>query len=636
MPLKIKTFSNQSGGNAFYKAVTHPAVADKAQELIAKLQKSGAVALYDPLGQMESFAEFFPLHDIEIAGLFVQDVEHIGHVWHNHTAQPVTKLQDAKCKTVFIAAFDTARLSEHIRPFLPPMAQIQSLDALRLPDAMISDRRNYLANLNFANNFAFFRDGEGQHTRVVTANYWSTYGSVSPRMWCCLLDDDGKKIAEWFENLPAAGATIIFDSAEIRQRFKLPAFTGQLFLHVVGATGHDIVKYALDTYGDEEHVLSCTHDANAWPSNQFAGLPAPSEDESVVLWVQNSHPRTIPAGEIGLNLMGHDKIAFLNKAIPPYATYKLDVAELLPKALWPQQIEIQAGKNFVRPRYEVTTKSNGHTRIAHPNVERDDLKPDTNLSQLHDLIGKGFILPAPILPLDKYVSIALPTPMSTTQSHLPVKALIYDARGKKILEHPFGNLKRSDSVALVLNDILSGQKLDGGYGHVELVYDFTVGKEADGWLHALFRYHDKNSGHGAETSFGAHIFNTVLTYKNEPQSYAGRPPGISTRLFLRIGPKPYDTLCHLVYPSSTTWHPTSDTSLILTSTAGQEVAKKSIRIPCGGSLFWRVSEYFTPEQIKAAGSHPYVTIRDTTSRLFGYHGLLSGDKAFSLDHMFGF
>ena len=155
-------------------------------------------------------------------------------------------------------------------------------------------------------------------------------------------------------------------------------------------------------------------------------------------------------------------------------------------------------------------------------------------------------------------------------------------------------------------------------------------------MHALFRYHDRVSGHAAETSFGAHVFNTVLTYKNEPQSYAGRAPGLSTRLFLRVGGKPYDTMCHLIYPASLPWHPTSDTVLALTSTAGQEIAKKTVRIPCGGSLLWRVSEVFTEEQVRAAGPHPYVVIRDTTCRLFGYHGLTSGDKAFSLDHMFGF
>jgi hypothetical protein len=33
---------------------------------------------------------------------------------------------------------------------------------------------------------------------------------------------------------------------------------------------------------------------------------------------------------------------------------------------------------------------------------------------------------------------------------------------------------------------------------------------------------------------------------------------------------------------------------------------------------------------------PYMLIRDLTCRLFGYHGLLHGEQAFSLDHMFGF
>ena len=61
----------------------------------------------------------------------------------------------------------------------------------------------------------------------------------------------------------------------MRARFGLGDFTGQLFVQRVGAAGHDVVKYALDTYGDDAGELSCTHDANAWPSDLYAGLPAP-------------------------------------------------------------------------------------------------------------------------------------------------------------------------------------------------------------------------------------------------------------------------------------------------------------------------------------------------------------------------
>jgi hypothetical protein len=534
-----------------------------------------------------------------------------------------------------VAAFDAEKLVGQVRHLMPANTPWFSFDALRLPDEMIGDKRNYLANLNFATNFAFFRDGGGHHTRVVTVNYWSTYGAKNPQIWCWLVDAQGEKIAEWKEPLPPANAGVVIDSAEVRARFKLPEFTGQLFMHVIGAAGHDVVKYALDTYGDDAKTLSCTHDANAWPSDLYAGLPAPKEDEDVVLWVQNSHPGAIPAGELGMNLMGDDKISLLKKAIPAFGSYRLSVAELLPKARWPQQIEIQAGKHLVRPRYEIVSK-NGHARISHPNVERNDLQPDKRLGDLGELLGKLHILPAPVLPLDRFTSWVLPTPMSTAQSHLPIKALVYDAQGKQVKEHKFGNLPRNHVSALNVNELLDAAKLENGYGHVEIIYDFAAGYEVDGWLHSLFRYEDRKSGHAAETSFGAHIFNTVLTYKNEPQSYAGKAPGLTTRLFLRVGPPPLDTMCHLIYPASLPWYTTSDTALVLTSDKGTEIAHRNVRIPCSGSLLWRVSEMFTDDEIKAAGKHCYVVIRDTTCRLFGYHGLVSGDEAFSLDHMFGF
>ena len=72
------------------------------------------------------------------------------------------------------------------------------------------------------------------------------------------------------------------------------------------------------------------------------------------------------------------------------------------------------------------------------------------------------------------------------------------------------------------------------------------------------------------------------------------------------------------------------------SEGGEEVARCEVGIPCGGSLRWRVSDMFDAEKRKKAGAHGHVIVRDTTCRLFGYHGLINGDSAFSLDHMFGF
>jgi hypothetical protein len=183
---------------------------------------------------------------------------------------------------------------------------------------------------------------------------------------------------------------------------------------------------------------------------------------------------------------------------------------------------------------------------------------------------------------------------------------------------------------------LEDEVLTAGYGHIEFLYDFRNGGEADGWLHAIARYRQKASGHEAETTFGAHLYNTVLVYRDEPQSYTGRPPGLSTRLFLRLGPTELDTLCHLIYPASAPWLPQSETTLTLMDGNARPVASRELQIPCSGSCYWRYRETFTEAERQAAGPGAWVLVRDATCRLFGFHGLIDGERAFSLDHMFGF
>ena len=637
MPLSIETFSNIHGGNALFKAITHPLIADKAHALMRRLRRYGNVAIFDPLMQAATFGEIYDLTSLPITDYFVQDIEHLGAVLNGRKASAITEIKNNSARQLFITAFDTDRHLRYIRHLLPPAMRIAGFDDLCLPKSMRTDRRTYLTSLNFATNFVFFRDSSGNHTRLTTVNYWGGYGAKRPALWCRLYDEQGGVLAQWREQLGPPGSTVIIDSQEVRAQFGLPAFTGQLFVHVIGGAGHDVVKYTLDTYGHEDRVLSCTHDANAWPADFYAGLPAPDDGEDVVLWVQNSLPTTIPPNELGLRLMGDTSAARLQQAIAPFGTYILNVNDLLPQAKWPQQIEVLAGKYFARPRYEVYT-TNGRCRIAHVNVERTDLKPDLQLAALGNVMGKGHILPAPVLPLDRFDSLFLPTPMAIEQAHLPLIALIYDGSGKLASEHRLGNLPRNHATLFNAGHYLAeeGRQLASGYGHLELVYDLDAGKEADGWFHALFRYIDRNSSHISESSFGAHIFNTVLTYKNEPQSYSGRPPGLSTKLFLRIGEKPYETFCHLIYPASTPWHEKSDTELILFDRNGNEVAKARIRIPCSGSYLWTLSEIFSEPERKSAREGSYVIVRDSTCRLFGYQGLRNGEQSFSLDHMFGF
>jgi hypothetical protein len=645
MPLSIDTFHNQQnwrpggnfGGTTLFKALGHPYAADRAPELVQSLRAGGPVAIYDPLRQLGDFTSFYPLDGCAVAGVHVQDVARIGEPVAGHSARPVTELGSCPAPTVFVTAFDADRLIDHVRHLAPAGARFLSFDALRLPEDCLSNRRNYLDPLNFATNFALFRDDGQDRTVLRTANYWSGYGAERPALWLRLFDADGTTLATWREELGQAGSTISIDSRAVRERFALGPFAGSLFVHAIGIRGHDVVKYALDTGGDDPKLLSCTHDANAWPADFYAGVPAPDDDERVVLWIQNSHPVAIPPGAVGVNTIGSQAIETVDETIPPFGTRAIDLGTLLPGVRWPSQIEIRAGRHFVRPRYEIRA-GDGRRRIAHANVERTDLVPDPAIPDLAGTMGKGYLLALPILPLDRFASAALPTPMATTQQELPVACAIIDADGSTVARQFLGRVPRCESRLVDVDAWLTdeGLTLPSGHGHVEFTYDFRDGGGADGWLHALGRYGHRASGHVAETSFGAHIFNTPLVYRDEPQSYAGRPPGLSTRLFLRLGPPPFDTMCHLIYPASTPWHPLSDTTLILHDVDGNAVARETVRIPCGGSCHWRFRETFGSAAADAAGARAYVVIRDTTCRLFGYHGLMAGEAAFSLDHMFGF
>ena len=642
MVLRIGTFDNATGGNTLYKALTHPRASQPGQALLASLADNAPVAIYDPGGAISAFTELFSLFEIEIAGVYVPQVERFGSKILGRAAEPVPKLSDSGGHSVFVIAFDAERLIAQLEPYLPRGARVFSLDMMRIPPDRLTNRLAYLDPLNFATNFAFFRDTDALHTRLVTANYWSSYGADAVTCWMTLFGADGAILAEWCAKRgPGAGA-IILDSREIRARFRLPEFCGQLFLHVVGAAGHDVVKYALDTFGDDgtdsadggDRSLSATHDANAWPADCYAGLPAPAPGEQVVLWVQNSHPIAIPPGAIGLNRMGDDRVVPFAEPIAPFASRAVDVAALLPDLAWPAQIELRAGKHMVRPRYEVVDQ--GRRRIAHVNVERTDLMPDPELPALAGVLGKGYLLPAPVLPRASWATLVLPTPMTISQAELPIMAIVYDREGNEVLLRRLGRLPRGHATALDLDEGAGIDALGDAYGHVELAYDFSEGGEADGWLHAIFRYRHRASGHAAETSFGAHVFNTILTYRDEPQSYSGRPPGLSTRLFLRLGESGYDTMCHLIYPASRPWRPKSTTEIILYDGNGGEIARERLTIPCSGSRLWHYHTLFDIRDRSRAGAGAYAIIRDPTCRLFGYHGLLGADGAFSLDHMFGF
>lgn len=623
--LDIQTFDARAGGNVLYKALAHPLAAEAILALAAQLGGAGPLAVYDPDGVANALWSLHPAMP-QAAESYVQDVSQLGQPRAGAPARALTELPTSRARALLIAAFDAGRIQARIAHLLPADMQVHTLDSARLPAAMLTNSARYLDRLNFATNYAFFREQGGLSTRLVTANYWFNYGARGVRLWLRLYDAAGAVLAEWEERLPDNQGGIALDSAEVRARFALPEFAGQLFIHAIGVAGHDVVKYALDTTGGA--TLSCTHDANAWPADRYAGLPAPREGERVRLWLQNSHAAPIPADAVTLDRMGAEAPVPLAQEVPPYASVAIDVDALLPGLRWPAQVEVRAGRHVVRPRYEV--ESAGRTRIAHMNVERADLRPDPGIPGLPDLLGRGYLLPFPVLPRGQFRTVVLPTPMAERQTTLPLRLDVFDPEGRQVAQRFLGCLPRQHDLAVDMDEF------DLDEGHAELVYDFRDGGDADGWLHALMRYEGRDTPHVAESSFGAHIYNTLMTYRDEPQSYAGPPPGLSTRLFLKLGDGARRSYAALIYPASAAWRARSDTMLLLHDGDGQVIAERPLSIACSGSATVWPHLAFGSALLAQAGPRGWVLIRDTTCRLFGYHGLMDDEGAFSLDHMFGF
>src|SRR5258707_9086687 len=236
--LDIETFDNLRGGNVAYKALAHPVAADRLAQLAAVLNQSGQVAIYDPDGMAPTLLALSPQLNVE--GIYVHDSRVAGHVSGKHLARPLTDLPRAPVSTVLIAGFDADRLTARIAPFLPTGASVRTLDEVKLPANWLTNTVRYLDALNFATNFAFYRDDGHLGTRLTTLNYWSAYGARSVKFFMRLYDMSGCVLAEWEQDAPAAAGGIILDSAAVRRRFGLPPFIGQLFLHAVGVAGHDV------------------------------------------------------------------------------------------------------------------------------------------------------------------------------------------------------------------------------------------------------------------------------------------------------------------------------------------------------------------------------------------------------------
>ena len=190
--LQIQTFDARAGGNVIYKALSHPLAAEAIARLYDRLR--GPVALYDPDGIADALIALYPT---AIDSIFVHDVSLIGQRRAGMVARPLTDLRTSGSRTVLIAAFDDGKIAARTGVLVPPGADVVTLNEARLPDRLLSVRNRYLDKLNFATNFAFFREADGLSTRLVSANYWAGYGATEVRLWLRLFDTSGAALATW-------------------------------------------------------------------------------------------------------------------------------------------------------------------------------------------------------------------------------------------------------------------------------------------------------------------------------------------------------------------------------------------------------------------------------------------------------
>src|SRR3546814_12623949 len=100
------------------------------------------LAVYDPEAQdaADHLDSFFPVPRDNLAGVFVQRVEDIGQTRLGHVTQPVTAIRALAPDAVLITAFDAAIHKAQIARLLPADCQVFTLDAMRLPDAWLSNQ----------------------------------------------------------------------------------------------------------------------------------------------------------------------------------------------------------------------------------------------------------------------------------------------------------------------------------------------------------------------------------------------------------------------------------------------------------------------------------------------------------------
>ena len=578
MALRIETFDNVRGGNTLYKALTHPHAAAPGRALVAELRaarpgrdrrsarRGGGVC-----------RDFRPRPRLDIAGGLCPGRRR-GSA--GRSLGRARRAADRDCRTARRArcwspAFDADRLIEQLAPYLPAGATVLSLDAMRIPADAADQPPRLSRPAQFRDQFrAVPRHRRRLHTRLVTANYWAGYGAGGGH----LLADPVRRRRPDHRRMVArrrrADGGAIVDRQPRGARAasasaSSPASSSSMSSARPGTTSSNTRSTPLATA-----TRRCRAPTTPMPGRPTAmpGCRRRRRASGSCCGSRTATRRRSRPARSGSRRWAKSGSSPIDEPIG---------AVRQPRG---RCRRAAAGRSPGRGRSSCAPASTSCGRATRSSTERP---PPHRPCQCRARRSAARTRTCPSSPRRSARAICCRRRSCRAASgkacccrrrwrcrrascRSPRSSTTRTATRSRGIR--FGRLPRDHATALSTSTRWRRRSATA----TAMSSWSTISPRAATATAGCTRCSaiaTARSGHAAETSFGAHVFNTILTYRDEPQSYTGRPPGLSTRLFLRLGDGAYDTLCHLIYPASLPWRPTSATEIILHDARGREIAR---------------------------------------------------------------
>ena len=285
--------------------------------LYARLAGAGPVALFDPEDVAGALAVMHPdLPPLE--GLYVQDVQAIGRVRAGSCRAAADRPAAVDCARPCWSRRSTPSASSTASATsCPPAAEIVTLDDARIPEAMLTNPRRYLDRLNFATNYAFFREAARPvHPPRHRELLGRATARAQVRLWLRLFDAAGAVLAEWERGRPARPRRHRDRQRRGARALRACRSSPASFSSTRSAPPATTSSNTRSTPTARATTRRSPARTTRTPGRRTAmpASPPRTPGERVVLWVQNSHAVPIPPGGLALDRMGAEQPVALDRA----------------------------------------------------------------------------------------------------------------------------------------------------------------------------------------------------------------------------------------------------------------------------------------------------------------------------------